>query len=349
MAGYIGASVPFDHQTQKWSSYQTQFEHFLKVNDITNDEKKTLCFIALMDLGSETYEILEGLMFPEKPASSTVTALFAKLTTHFEPKRLKIAEQCKFWQNKQGASQTLADYILEIRKLASTCQFPQEYLQDALTTAFVLGLKDENISRKLLAEKDLTLDRAIATAQSLQIADKEAHEMAIQPAARTVDAINAHKRAKKFTRKPPPSPCPVCGSKEHWHSECPHKNATCLVCHRTGHLAKVCRDKNSTTNDTRSNNPRRQGQSKSNQNHKTHLIEMTNEELAINEQLQILETHMTPHQRKDAIVNAKLNGHSVNMQLDTGATVSLLAETTWEDIDCPKLQPSDIKLQQWRL
>ena len=191
MAGYIGAPVPFDHRMQKWSSYQTQFEHFLKVNDIINDEKKTSCFIALM--GSETYEILEGLMFPDKPASSTVTALFAKLTTHFEPKRLKIAEQYKFWQNKQGASQTLADYISEIRKLASTCQVPQEYLQDALTTAFVLGLKDENISRKLLAEKDLTLDRAIATAQSLQIADKEAREIAIQPAARTVDAINTHK------------------------------------------------------------------------------------------------------------------------------------------------------------
>ena len=32
------------------------------------------------------------------------------------------------------------------------------------------------------------------------------------------------------------------------------------------------------------------------------------------------------------------------MQLDTGATVTLLGETTWEDIDYPKLQPSDIKL-----
>ena len=117
------------------------------------------------------------------------------------------------------------------------------------------------------------------------------------------------------------------------------------MCHRTGHLAKVCRDKNSTTNDTGGNDPRRQEQSKSNQNHRAYLIEITNEELAINEQLQILETHVTPHQREGAIVNAKLNGYSVNMQLDTGATVTLLAETTWKDIDCPKLQPCDIKLQ----
>ena len=48
-----------------------------------------------------------------------------------------------------------------------TRQFLQEYLQDTLTTAFDLRLRDENISHELLAEKDLTLDKAIATAQML--------------------------------------------------------------------------------------------------------------------------------------------------------------------------------------
>ena len=64
MASYIGSPGPFDHRTQKWSSYQTQFEHFLRVNEGTED-KKTSCIIAL--IGAETYEILESLLFPEKP------------------------------------------------------------------------------------------------------------------------------------------------------------------------------------------------------------------------------------------------------------------------------------------
>ena len=112
MAGYIGAPALFDYRTQKWSSYQTQFEHFLKVNDIKGDAKQTSCLITLM--GTETYEILEGLMFPDKPADSRVASLFEKLSAYFEPKRLKIAEQYKFWKNKQGASQSLANYIAEI-------------------------------------------------------------------------------------------------------------------------------------------------------------------------------------------------------------------------------------------
>jgi len=49
-------------------------------------------------------------------------------------------------------------------------------------------------------------------------------------------------------------------------------------------------------------------------------------------------------QDEGLVVHAKLNGYSVSLQLDTGATVTLLSETTWENIDCPTLQPADVKL-----
>ena len=159
MASYIGSPGSFDHHTQKSSSYQTQFEHFLRVNEITED-KKTSCIIALV--GAETYEILESVTFPEKPEIYKSDDLFKRLTVHFEPKRLKIAEQYRFWRNTQEPSQSLADYISSLRKMASTCEFPGEYPPDALCTAFVLGLHDENIAHKLLFEKDLTLDKAIS-------------------------------------------------------------------------------------------------------------------------------------------------------------------------------------------
>ena len=98
--------------------------------------------------------------------------MFEKLTAHFESKRLKIAVQ-----------------VQQTRYITTASRF--SFRKSILTTAFVLGLRDENISWKLLAEKDFTLDKAITTAQSLQVADKEAHEMALQPTAR-MDAINAH-------------------------------------------------------------------------------------------------------------------------------------------------------------
>ena len=194
MAGYIGSPGLFNYRTQKWSSYQAQFEQFLIVNNIKTEQKKTSCLIALM--GAETYEILEGLMFPSKPAESNISALFQKLTDHFEPKRLKIAEQYKFWKHKQGPSQTLNEYISEVRKLASACLFPQEYLQDALRHHSLCSWTSRR--KHFPTETDLTLDKAIATAQSrAPRADKEAHEMASQPLS-TVDAVSpAHKQSSK--------------------------------------------------------------------------------------------------------------------------------------------------------
>ena len=62
--------------------------------------------------------------------------------------------------------------------MGSTCQLPGEYLPDVLCTAFVLGLRDENIARKLLSEKDPTLDKAISIAQKLQ--DLERKQMKSQ-------------------------------------------------------------------------------------------------------------------------------------------------------------------------
>ena len=52
----------------------------------------------------------------------------------------------------------------------------------------------------------------------------------------------------------------------------------------------------------------------------------------------------TSSQDEGPIVHAKLNGYSVHVSLQR-ATVSLLSEATWESIDCPKLQPADVKLQ----
>ena len=153
MAGYTCSLRLIDCQTQKWWSYQVQFKQFLIVNNIKTDQKKTLSLITL--IGKETYEILEGPMFSSKPAELTIATLFQKLANHISnPSDSKLRRSAHCGSTNKGH---LNDYISEIQKLASTCQFPQEYLQDTFTTAFVLGLRDENISSKLLTETGLTL------------------------------------------------------------------------------------------------------------------------------------------------------------------------------------------------
>jgi len=155
------------------------------------------------------------------------------------------------------------------------------------------------------------LEKANATAQSLQVADKEAHAMVSQLLSSPVQAVNSsHKRTNKLSKQQqsrqssPPGPCPACGPKKYRRSQCTHKNVSCFVCHHTGHLARVCRDRDrNSNNDSKGSNARnKQSQSNPAQQktiHKTHLTETKEEEP--DESLQILATQMTPYQQEGAV------------------------------------------------
>ena len=58
---------------------------------------------------------------------------------HFEPQPLVIAERFKFHNCKQQSSQSVADFVAELKKLASACKF-EGVLSEALCDRFVCGM-----------------------------------------------------------------------------------------------------------------------------------------------------------------------------------------------------------------
>ena len=66
----------------------------------------------------------------------------------------------------------MSNYLAELRRLASTCEF-KTFLEEALVDKFVCGLRKDNIQRRLLAEADLTLAKALQLAQEMEAAEKD--------------------------------------------------------------------------------------------------------------------------------------------------------------------------------
>ena len=119
-------------------------------------------------------------------------------------------------------------------------------LDDMLRDLLVCGVKDDAIQRKLLAETDLTLQKASAIAISMETASKDAQllisfggatvsekEPESSPRAETIHRVQ-DKPARKFVG------CSCCG-KRHLSSTCRFKNATCYACGKVGHIKAVCR------------------------------------------------------------------------------------------------------------
>lgn len=98
------------------------------------------------------------------------------LSLHFKPKPILIAEQFRLYKRQQKQDETVTEYILVRKKLASTCEFGQ-FLNDALRDQFVCSLSGEGYHKQLLSEKDLTFKKACDIALALELTYKDTKEL----------------------------------------------------------------------------------------------------------------------------------------------------------------------------
>ena len=92
------------------------------------------------------------------------------MVSHYSPKPILIAERFKFHRRNQHESETVAQFVVELKRLALKCEF-ETFLEDAFRDRLFSGLKSVQIQEKLLAERDLTFKKAFETAQSMELAN----------------------------------------------------------------------------------------------------------------------------------------------------------------------------------
>ena len=78
------------------------------------------------------------------------------LRCHFNPKPLVIAERFHFHRHEQTSGESINDYVAELRRLATHCDFG-DYLQQALRDHLICEIHHENAQQRLLLEADLSL------------------------------------------------------------------------------------------------------------------------------------------------------------------------------------------------
>ena len=140
------------------------------------------------------------------------------------PQLVVIAERFHFYRRSQGAGESVAAFLADLRKLAINCSFGT-FLDEALRDRLVCGLRSEQAQKKLLSEAKLTLAKAVQIAQSMEAADTRAKEMKGGEAS----ILQVY------------GPCYRCGKQGHESKACRFKDTKCHKCGKVGHLAAVCR------------------------------------------------------------------------------------------------------------
>lgn len=324
----IGNISEFKPDGDDWPTYKTRFSSWLLVNDVEDNAKQKAAFIAL--LGGEAVSLLTNLCSPDKLEDKDYAALVQLMDEHYGRKN-EVAEAYVFDTRVQKPNESIPEFVLALKKLSIHCNFgPTAQLKQKLRNRLVAGVTSDTIRQALIREgPGLTFDAAVTLAT--QMDDYQSSAMAQQSVQQPVSEVNAvyQQGGPKATRSQassstnpaprlgPPSDrakyttsargkrCWRCGKSNHTADICRFKEATCHSCGLIGHIKPVCK-KGGPSAQTNAVNS-----SEDSSEQFDHVVANT-----------LVVSHSQAN--NPYTVNVLVNNVSLSMEVDTGASISLI-------------------------
>ena len=133
--------------------------------------------------------------------------------------------------------------MVHLRKQARHCNFGTS-LNDNLRDQLIEKLMNFELKRKLLEQRNITLEEALDKARAWEAAGRQATNMTVNPAVMEGDSVNAVKTGQR-KGDDKPRKCYNCVRERHLAIDwsCPAKGKKCARCGRYGHFALCCQGK----------------------------------------------------------------------------------------------------------
>ena len=346
-----GTLSEFIESQEPWTTYIERLEQYFAANDVAADAESKRRAILLSSCGTATYQLIRNLLAPSKPAETAFKDIVKAVTTHYNPNPSQIVERFKFNSRIRRQGETIAAFVADLRRLTEHCGYGAT-LDEMIRDRLVSGIADLSMQRRLLSEADLTLPKAIEIAQTMEAAERDAQELQ-QPLRQSIHAVPDHGQqsppgpAPMGRKQPIRRPCYRCGG-PHRMNDCRFKEATCHKCGKVEHIAKVCRSGNHSKN--RRTAPPLPQQSKSRNSFRAHTVAEGEERSEESESTYDL-YHLNISKSEPIRVTLSLNRAKTVMEVDTGASVSIVSEATyralWQEGVRPPLRSSPAKIQTY--
>lgn len=315
-----------EYRPSEGTSVTDYFNRFKWALQLSLIPERQYANYARVHMGAELNNALKFLVSPRDPAEATFEELQTTLINHFDRTKNKYVESIKFRQIVQQKGEPVAQFVLRLKQAAAYCEYG-DFLDRMLIEQLLHGLEERDTCDEIIAKKPATFKEAFEIAHSLEATRSSTREIntgvttpMIPEETNKLGYESLRTRKGPTTKQPriPSSgsggnqhnreagPCNGCGGR-HWRSECRFRDVKCHNCDRKGHIAKVCRSMKS--NEQRSS-----------------ADQVASQELPLSEidAVQMLnQVYDKPADRK--MINVKIDGYDLKMELDTGAPCGIIA------------------------
>ena len=194
----------------------------------------------LSSCGAGTYSLLRNLVAPAKPSDKSYDELVRVMNEHQNPKPSVIVERYKFNKRDRQPGESIPFYVTELKRLSEHCDFGVT-LEDMIRDRLVCGVRSPKFQQRLLAETELSFDRALKIASAMERAEKNACDIEGSSGLEKMEGLNKvqekHDKFEEMGRKKGQD-CFRCRG-DHFQSQCSFENAKCHNCGKIGHFTKM--------------------------------------------------------------------------------------------------------------
>ncbi|XP_049886625.1 uncharacterized protein K02A2.6-like [Pectinophora gossypiella] len=316
----------------RWERWKRALLIYLEASNVDKDIKKRASLLHFADLDlQEVFYNIPGANIEPSDGVDVFEIAISKLDSYFAPKQSKIYERHSFRLLKQEPEEKFEKFLVRLRKQADKCQFADrdENIIDQITEKCYLP----ELRKKILQIGDeITLDRVITEANTLEIVNKQLEEFKNSTRSNGNQEVNkVDSKDKKSFYKPNniQQGCGRCGNPRHatFDAKCPAREKTCLKCGLKGHFRQFCRTKlpQKRKTEEKYSQERKKGRFDKEKS-EINQVSGSSNELTQKE----AETEYVFHIDDDVEIDCTIGGVDTKMLIDSGCKRNLITEATWE-------------------
>ena len=304
----LGKIEEFNKSREDWPQYVERLSYFFLANDIKDAEKQRAVLLAA--IGPATYKTLRSLISPRKPGELSYDDLVKTLADHISPAPSEIVQRFRFNSQSRKTGESVATFVAELRAIAECCNFG-DTLEVMLRDRVVCGINNAAIQKQLLAEQRLTFKQALDISQGLEAAAHNVKELKTPSATQEVEGV--------CQIVPKTIQCFRCGKPGHYAAKCKvPKSVVCRKCGKAGHMQKACKS---------GRHPSSGRRQLSSVLSRASTVRHVEEEQESTPEENVPIWHVSSNRKTPPYkVTLEVDGCQVEMEIDTGSSVSLVSQ-----------------------